>query len=58
MGRLLNRDRQFFRWEMQFMLYGLAFFIIFTLLAPASLLMWRQGLLLGNGAEFRNGVNR
>ena len=32
MHDVLNRNRQFFRWEMQFMLYGLAFFIIFTLL--------------------------
>jgi len=32
MRDVLNRNRQFFRWEMQFMLYGLAFFILFTLL--------------------------
>lgn len=32
MRDVLNRNRQFFRWEMQFMIYGLAFFIIFTLL--------------------------
>ncbi len=30
MGSLLNRNRAFFRWEMQFMLYGLAFFMVGT----------------------------
>ncbi len=30
MRDVLNRNRQFFRWEMQFMLYGLGFFVIIT----------------------------
>lgn len=32
MHKVLDGNRQFFRWEMQFMLYGLAFFIILTVL--------------------------
>ncbi len=32
MQGVLDGNRQFFRWEMQFMLYGLAFFVIITVL--------------------------
>jgi MFS family permease len=32
MADVLTRNKHFFRWEMQFMLYGLAFFIIITIL--------------------------